>query len=87
MRTLFTPVTIYTRPGNEDTWELMDRLEEFDVDYEVVNLDQNDEAKTYVEQILNAGDTLPIICSDIMDPLIGYDYFEVDQLIADLEGN
>ncbi|QBJ01143.1 NrdH-like glutaredoxin [Mycobacterium phage Arissanae] len=80
MRTMFAPITIYTQPGCRPCHRVQEKLEEAGLDYDVVNLLTNEEAKTYVTKVLNAT-SVPVIVSDVRDPIIGYQPDELADLI------
>lgn len=80
MRTLFAPVTVYTQPGCRTCHRVQEKLEEAGIDYDVVDLTRNNEAKTYVKDVLKAG-SVPVIETDHLKPIIGYHPDKVDELI------
>ncbi|QBJ00242.1 NrdH-like glutaredoxin [Mycobacterium phage Pharaoh] len=81
MRTMFTPVTIYTQPGCRPCHRVQEKLEEAGIDYDVVDLTRNEEARTYVTDVLKAA-SVPVIVTDVRDPIIGYQPDEVKDLIT-----
>ncbi|QFG11570.1 NrdH-like glutaredoxin [Mycobacterium phage BogosyJay] len=80
MRTMFAPITIYTQPGCRPCHRIMQKLDDNGIDYDVVDLTRNDEAKTYVTTILKAT-SVPVIVTDTHDPIIGYDPQKLAELI------
>ncbi|QFG08639.1 NrdH-like glutaredoxin [Mycobacterium phage Vanisoa] len=80
MRTMFAPITIYTQPGCRPCHRIMQKLDDNGLDYDVVDLTRNAEAKTYVTDVLKAS-SVPIIVTDVLDPIIGYDPTKLDELI------
>lgn len=83
MRTLFAPVTIYTQPGCTACHRVQEQFEAAGINYDVVDLTRNGQARTYVVDVLNAR-SVPVIASDVMDPIIGSDPEEIQDLIAAL---
>lgn len=81
MRTLFEPVTIYTQPGCQPCVRVRELLEKEGIGYDLVNLQTNDEARTYVMDVLKAS-TVPVIVTDVMDPIIGADPEKLKELIG-----
>lgn len=80
MRTLFAPVTVYSRRGCKPCERVKQKLEDADIEYDSVSLDLNEEARTYVVDVLGAK-SVPVIVSDVRDPIIGYQPDELDELI------
>ncbi|AOZ61294.1 NrdH-like glutaredoxin [Mycobacterium phage DarthPhader] len=81
MRTLFAPVTVYTQPGCRACVRVIEKLADKGIAHDVVNLDNNPEAKTYVTEVLNAA-SVPVIVTDTHEPIIGYHPEKVADLIA-----
>ncbi|AXH48829.1 NrdH-like glutaredoxin [Mycobacterium phage Steamy] len=80
MRTMFAPVTVYTQPGCRSCVRVIEKLQAKDIEVDVVNLNTSPEAKLYVTEVLNAT-TVPIIASDVMDPIVGYQPDQIADLI------
>ncbi|AHG23840.1 thioredoxin domain [Mycobacterium phage EagleEye] len=80
MMTLFAPITIYTQPGCRPCHRIQQRLEDAGVDYDVVDITRNEEAKTYVMDVLKAR-SVPVIVTETHEPIIGYQPDKVDELI------
>ncbi|QFG04634.1 NrdH-like glutaredoxin [Mycobacterium phage Keziacharles14] len=80
MRTMFTPITIYTQPGCRPCHRIMQKLDDNGLDYDVVDLTRNAEAKTYVMDVLKAT-SVPVIVTDVLDTIIGYQPDKLDELI------
>ncbi|QDK03493.1 NrdH-like glutaredoxin [Mycobacterium phage Lucyedi] len=78
--TLFAPITIYTQPGCRPCHRIQQRLEDAGVDYDVVDITRNEEAKTYVMDVLKAR-SVPVIVTETHEPIIGYQPDKVDELI------
>ncbi|QNJ55844.1 NrdH-like glutaredoxin [Mycobacterium phage PainterBoy] len=80
MRTLFAPITIYTQPGCRPCHRIQQRLEDAGVDYDVVDITRNEEAKAYVTGVLKAR-SVPVIVTETHEPIIGDQPDKVDELI------
>ncbi|QGH80618.1 NrdH-like glutaredoxin [Mycobacterium phage Rahalelujah] len=80
MRTMFAPITIYTQPGCRPCHRIMQKLDDNGLDYDVVDLTRNAEAKTYVTDVLKAS-SVPVIVTDALDTIIGYQPDKLDELI------
>ncbi|QGJ90204.1 NrdH-like glutaredoxin [Mycobacterium phage SheaKeira] len=80
MRTMFAPVTIYTQPGCRPCHRIMQFFDDAGVEYDVVDLTRNVEAKTYVTDVLKVT-SVPVIVTDVRDPIVGYQPDEVHDLI------
>lgn len=81
MRTLFTPITVYTQPGCRPCHRILQKFDDAGLDYDVVDLTANTEARTYVTQVLKAS-AVPVIVTDTHDPIIGYQPELITQLIS-----
>ncbi|BBC44185.1 glutaredoxin domain-containing protein [Paraburkholderia bengalensis] len=77
---MFTPITIYTQPGCRPCHRIQQFLDDAGVEYDVVDLTRNAEAKTYVQDVLKAS-SVPVIVTDHFEPIIGYQPDKVDELI------
>ncbi|QBJ04858.1 NrdH-like glutaredoxin [Mycobacterium phage Elephantoon] len=80
MRTMFAPITIYTQPGCRPCHRIMQKLDDKGLDYDVVDLTRNEEAKIYVTSVLKAA-SVPVIVTDHLEPIIGYQPDKLDELI------
>lgn len=77
---MFEPVTIYTQPGCVPCHQVQERLEKAGIGYDVVNIITNDDARTYVLDVLKVT-TVPVIVTDVMEPIIGNQPHKVEELI------
>ncbi|UJD20893.1 NrdH-like glutaredoxin [Mycobacterium phage Zimmer] len=80
MRTLYAPLTVYTQPGCRSCVRVIEKLEHLGIKLDVVNLNTNPEAKTYVTDVLKAA-SVPVIVTDTHDPIIGYQPDKLAELI------
>lgn len=71
MRTLFAPVTVYGQRECRPCLRVCAKLSEADIDFDYVDLSTNEEAKSYVVNVLEAS-TLPVVVSDHFETIIGY---------------
>ncbi|QGJ91352.1 thioredoxin [Mycobacterium phage Bachome] len=81
MRTLFAPVTLYTQPNCAPCRRVKELLEAEGIEFDAVDITQNDEAYTYVTQVLKAAAT-PVIVTDTHEPIIGNRQDELEELIS-----
>lgn len=82
MRTLFAPLTVYTQPGCQPCRLVKKRLDDAGIEYEAVDISKNDEARTYVTEVLKAS-SVPVIVTDTHDPIIGFRSDQLAELIHD----
>ncbi|AFI24966.1 hypothetical protein [Mycobacterium phage SWU1] len=80
MRTLFTPVTVYTRPGCKPCERVKDKLTAAGIDFDAVDVTTNSEAYDYVTKVLNAM-SVPVVVTDTHKPILGYQPDQLDELI------
>jgi len=80
-------VTVYTKPGCRACDRVKAKLDEFNVPYQAVDITRNEEAYTYVTQVLKSK-SVPVIVSDVYEPILGYDPLKLRELIdyVKLEG-
>lgn len=69
--TEYPPITLYTKPVCAGCKLVKDLFEREGVDYEVVDIIENDEAYSYVTNVIGA-QTVPVVVSDLADPIIGF---------------
>lgn len=81
-------VTVYTKPGCRPCKRIIETLQQFGVEMEIVDLEdpQFSDAKTYVTEVLGARST-PVVVSDSHPPIIGYQPEKIKQLVSDLTQN
>lgn len=70
MRTLFAPVTVYTQRGCQPCERVKQALEDAGIEYDAVDIALNDEARTYVVDVLKAL-SVPVIVTDTHESIIG----------------
>ncbi|AGT14308.1 NrdH [Mycobacterium phage Adzzy] len=80
MRTLFAPVTVYTRPGCKPCQRVKDQLTEAGIDFDAVDVTENAEAYDYVTKVLNAM-SVPVVVTDTHKPILGYQPDQLAELI------
>ena len=82
MRTLYTPVTVYTKPGCWPCIRVKRKLEDAGIAFEVVDITLGcyEEAFIYVTETLGAK-SVPVIVTDDLDPIIGYQPDKLAELI------
>lgn len=80
MRTLFAPITIYTQPGCLPCHRIQQKLEDAGIAYDVVDLTRNEEARSYVMDVLKAT-SVPVIVTDTHPTIVGYHPDKVAELI------
>lgn len=77
---------VYTQPGCLPCKRVINKLLEAGVPIEVVDISLHEEAKTYVTQVLGAKST-PVIVSDVMEPILGYQPDKLKELIVTLNAD
>ena len=77
---MFTPVTVLTQPGCRACHRVMQKLDDAEIDYDVVDISLNNEAYTYATQVLKAK-AVPVVLTDTHEPIIGYQPEKLDELI------
>ncbi|AXH46797.1 NrdH-like glutaredoxin [Mycobacterium phage Acolyte] len=80
MRTMFAPVTVYSQPLCRPCDRVKEKLKQAGIEFDEVNILQNDEAFTYVKEVLKAKAT-PVIVTDTHDPIIGYQPDKLAELV------
>ncbi|QFG10424.1 NrdH-like glutaredoxin [Mycobacterium phage Anthony] len=80
MRTLFTPVTVYTQRKCVPCERVKEQLTKAGIEFEAVDIGLNEEACIYVTDVLNARST-PVIVTDTHEPIIGNDPEKLAELI------
>ena len=80
MNTLFKPVTVYTQPLCKPCDRVKKKLKEANIDFEEVNILENEEAYSYVKNVLKARST-PVVVSDVYEPILGYEPTQLKDLI------
>lgn len=83
--TEYPPVTVYTQPGCRPCKRVIAKLEAAGIDFEVVDISTNEDAYTYVKNVLRAG-SVPVIVTDARPPVIGYDPTELNAIINRYRG-
>lgn len=76
----YPPVTLYTKPNCPGCNLVKTKLAEAGVEFEVVDITENDEAYTYVTQVLGA-QGVPVIVSEDLEPIIGFRRERLRELI------
>lgn len=78
--TMFAPVTVYSKPACRPCDRVKEKLTAAGIEFDDVNILQNDEAKTYVTQVLKAM-SVPVIVTDTHEPILGYHPEKLAELI------
>lgn len=81
----FPAVTVYTNPGCRPCKRVLAKLRGAEIDFHEVDLSlpEHEDARSYVQNVLGAS-SVPVIVSDVHDPIIGYDPTKLKSLIAAL---
>ncbi|QGH79732.1 NrdH-like glutaredoxin [Gordonia phage Anon] len=77
---LFSPVTVYGQPGCRPCERVKTQLAAKGIEFEYVDISTDDEARTYVVDVLKASST-PVIVTEHLDPMIGYDTSKFRQIV------
>lgn len=80
------PVTVYTQPNCLPCKRVIKKLEESGIEPEVVDITENDLAYSLVKNTLGAKST-PVIVSEVMDPILGYQPDKLKDLILTLNAD
>lgn len=80
----YPPVTVYSKPGCLPCKRVLAKLDGAEVPYDLVDLTMNDDAYTYVTSVLRAS-SVPVVVSDVSEPIIGYQPDQLRELIATLK--
>lgn len=67
----YPPVTVYTQPHCLPCKRVLAKLRGAEIPHEVVDLTENDDARSYVTNVLKAT-SVPVVVSDVHPPIIGY---------------
>ena len=65
------PVTIYTQPGCRPCARVKSLFVANGIGLEVVDITENEDARTYVVEVLRAS-SVPVVVTDDFDPVVGY---------------
>lgn len=76
-------VTVFSQPQCRSCDRVKAKLEEAGVEFDTVNILENQEAYTYVRDVLKAT-SVPVIVSDVLDPILGYQPDKLKELISEL---
>lgn len=74
------PVTVYTQPGCKPCDAVKERLAQAGVEFEAVDISVNDEARSYVVNVLKARST-PVVVTYTHPPILGNKQDQLDELI------
>lgn len=80
----YPPLTLYTKPKCPGCNLVKGLLDKDEVDYEVVDIEANAEAYTYVTQVLGAA-TVPVLVADSSTPIIGFKPDKIRALLKALK--
>jgi len=80
VRTLFAPVTVYSKPNCPPCKKVKDILDKAGIAYDDVDVTTNDEAYSYVTGALKAN-AVPVIVTDTHDPIIGLKLDRLQELV------
>lgn len=83
MRTLFAPVTVYTKPGCKPCETVKKLLEDAGIEYDAIDLTNgaHEDAYVYITKVLGAK-SVPVTVDDFHEPIIGLDEEKLAELIA-----
>ena len=76
------PVTVYSQPGCQPCRLVKKRLYDAGIEFEDVDITKNEDARTYVTEVLGAS-TVPVIVTDTHDPIVGFRLEQLTELIHD----
>jgi len=80
----YPPVTVYTKPDCPGCTLTKSILTKAGVQFESVDLTENEDARTYVTQVLGV-QKVPVIVADVLDkPIVGFRASALQGLIAKL---
>jgi glutaredoxin-like protein NrdH len=85
MNTLFAPVTVYTKPECRACDRVKSQLNAAGIEYEVVDIMANEDAYSYVKNVLGAKST-PVVLTDNR-VILGYDPDALKELIIELNAD
>lgn len=74
------PVTIYTQPGCRPCARVKSLFVANGIGLEVVDITENEDARTYVVEVLRAS-SVPVVVTDDFDPVVGYQPDMYQQII------
>lgn len=77
-------ITVYSRPSCYACAKVKNLLGDAGLDYEVIDLDEDDDARAYVIDVLKAA-SVPIIEAEGYPPIIGYKAREIADFIREYE--
>lgn len=76
----FSDVTVYGQPDCGSCDAAVWMLEDADLSVDKVNILENEAAMSYVTGVIGAK-SVPVIVSDVADPIVGYKPDEIEELI------